>query len=132
MVTRAQPPAEFMASREARRLAAVQRDEQVERHALEERLQADREALKRQELLAQRERIELAAANDALRLEHLQERLMTYPEAARWELDGERLEVARALAGNSRAMVRVGSGGDIADALLLGARADDGDAAPRS
>jgi len=129
MVTRAQPPREFMVSREARRLAAVQRDEQIERHALEERLLSDREDLKRLEIVAHRERIELEAANEALRLEHLEKQLDAFPAAARWDVDGRRLEVARALAANSRAMIQVGTRGDIADALIMGALGD-GDAAP--
>lgn len=121
VVTRVQPPREFMVSREARRLASVQRDEQVERYALDERLQADRAALKRQRILAQRERLELEAANEALRLQHLQDRLAAYPLAAQWDVDGERMAIARALAGNTRAMVQVGPTGDVADALILGA-----------
>ena len=108
-----------MASRESRRLAAVQRDEQTERHALEERLLADREALERQRMAAQREQIELDAANESLRLQHLEDRLRPFPNAARQDMLDQRLEVARALAGNTRAMVQVGSGGDVADALIL-------------
>jgi regulator of protease activity HflC (stomatin/prohibitin superfamily) len=119
VVTGIHPPLEFMASRESRRLAVVQREEQTDRHALEERLLADRQALERQRVTAQREHIELDAANEALRLQHLEERLAAYPHAARWDVETERLSVARALAGNTRAMVQVGSGGDIADALLL-------------
>ena len=76
------PPVEFMASRESRRLASVQRDEQTDRHALEERLLADRQALERQKVTAHREQIELEAANEALRLQHLEERLAAYPNAA--------------------------------------------------
>ncbi len=112
------PPVEFMASRESRRLASVQRDEQTDRHALEERLLADRQGLERQKATAHREQLELEAANEALRLQHLEERLAAYPNAARWDVESERLAVARALAGNTRAMVQVG-GGDIADALLM-------------
>lgn len=119
VITRIRPPVEFMASREARRLAAVQRDEQTERFALEERLQADREALKRQQLLAKRERIELKAANEALRLEHMERRLKDYPGASRQDVLDRRIEVAESLAGNTRAMVQVGPGGDVADALIL-------------
>ena len=43
---------------------------------------------------------------EALRLEKLQERLARFPEAARWDWAGERLKVARELAGNSRAMLQ--------------------------
>ena len=59
VITHVQPPVEFMASRESRRLAAVRRDEQTDKFALEERLLADREALERQRIAAQREQIEL-------------------------------------------------------------------------
>ena len=69
VITHVQPPRPFMASRESRQLAGVQRDEQTDRHALEERLLADREALERQRITAQRERIELEAANEDLRLQ---------------------------------------------------------------
>ena len=131
VITRVQPPRAFLASRESRKLAAVQRDEQTDRHALEERLLADREALERQRITAQRERIELDAANEDLRLKHLQARLAAYPQAARRDLDDQRLAVARALAGNSRAMVQVGSGGDVADALIVRSLADEtSDGAP--
>lgn len=119
VITRVRPPVEFMASREARRLAAVQREEQTERFALEERLQANREALKRQQLLAKRERIELKATNEALRLEHMERRLKDFPGASRQDVLDRRIEVAEALAANTRAMVQVGPGGDVADALIL-------------
>jgi len=118
VVTGIHPPLEFMASRESRRLASVQREEQTDRHALEERLLADRQALDRQRITAQRDLIELESTNEALRLRHLEERLAAYPHAAQWDVETERLAVARALASNTRAMVQVG-GGDIADALLM-------------
>lgn len=135
VVTGIHLPGEFMASRESRRLASVQRDEQTDRHALEERLLADRQALERQKVTAQREHIELEAGNEALRLQHLEERLAAYPHAAQYDVESERLAVARALATNTRAMVQVG-GGDIADALVMhtlsGAAASDAAAAPAS
>lgn len=130
VITHILPPAAFMASREARRLAIVQRDEQSDRFALEERLQADREALRRQRILAKRERIELQAANDALRLQHLEERLAAYPNAARQDVLDRRIEVAEALAGNTRAMVQVGPGGDVAEALVIHALSDEVPAPP--
>ncbi len=108
-----------MASRESRRLAAVRRDEQTDKFALEERLLADREALERQRIAAQREQIELEAANESLRLKHMEERLRAFPNASRQDVLDQRIAVARALAGNTRAMVQVGSGGDVADALIL-------------
>jgi regulator of protease activity HflC (stomatin/prohibitin superfamily) len=125
VVTNVQPPRAFMLSRESRRLAAVQRDEQSDRHALEERLQADRDHLKRQSIAARQERIELEAANEALRLRHLEERLNAYPHAARHDVDQQRLDVAKALARNTRAMVQVGPGGDVADALIVQTLSDE-------
>jgi regulator of protease activity HflC (stomatin/prohibitin superfamily) len=119
LIINVQPPLQFMASRESRRLASVRLDEQTEQHALEERLLADRESLGRQRVAHQRERIELEAANEALRLQHLESRLAAYPNAARRDLEEERIEVARSLAANTRAMVQVGSNADVADALIM-------------
>ena len=129
VILRIRPPDEFIRSMEGRRIAAVQREEEVERHALEQRRQADREALERQRVEARRELIELEAANEALRLERLQERLANFPEAARFDLETARLDVARALAGNTRAMLQVGAGGDIASALVMRDLADRPDGA---
>ncbi len=126
VITHVQLPREFMTSREARQLAAVQREEQTDRHALEERLLADRIALERQNVKALRERIEIEAANDALRLEFLEQRIAAYPNAVRFEVDSQRLAVAEALATNTRAMIQVGGHGDLADALLMHVAADDG------
>ncbi len=86
---------------------------------------ADRESLERQRISAQMGRIELEAANEALRLQRLQERITAYPTAAQHDVDDQRLDVARALAGNTRAMVQVGSGGDVADALIVQTLGDD-------
>jgi regulator of protease activity HflC (stomatin/prohibitin superfamily) len=119
VIVHVQPPLEFMASLESRRLASVRLDEQTEQRALEERLLADREALGRQQVAHQRERIELEAANEALRLQHLESRLAAYPNAANRDIEEQRIEVARSLAGNTRAMVQVGGNGDVADALIM-------------
>jgi regulator of protease activity HflC (stomatin/prohibitin superfamily) len=119
VIIHVQPPLEFMASLESRRLASVRLDEQTEQHALEERLLADRESLGRQQVAHQRQRIELEAANEALRLQNLESRLAAYPNAARRDIEEQRIEVARALAGNTRAMVQVGGNGDVADALIM-------------
>jgi len=113
------PPDEFMRSLEGRRIAAVQREEEIERHALEQRRQTDRETLERQRVESRRQLIEIEAANEAFRLEQLQERLTAYPQASRFDLESARLDVAKALAGNTRAMLQVGSGGDIASALVM-------------
>jgi hypothetical protein len=114
-----------MATREARRLASAQRDEQTEIFALQERRQADAETLTQQRVAAQRERIELEAANETLRLRNLEQRLADYPAAARRDVLDRRIAVAEALAGNTRAMVQVGQGGDVADTLILHTMTDD-------
>jgi len=137
LVVRVDPPPGFLATREARRLAIIRTTQQEEEAGLDRRVQADRDALARQEAQArferQKEQAELAAAirrreieleadTEALRLEKLQERLAAFPEAARWDWAGERLKVARELAGNSRAMLHLGGGGgDVADVLAAGA-----------
>ena len=135
-VVRVDPPPDFLATREARRLAVLQTSQQEEQAGLDRRLQSDRDALARQEAQARfgraqeqaeleaavrRREIELEAETEALRLEKLQERLARFPEAARWDWAGERLKVARKLAGNSRAMLHVGGGGDVAEILAAGA-----------
>jgi regulator of protease activity HflC (stomatin/prohibitin superfamily) len=137
VITYAQPPAEFMHSLEARQLAAVQQAEQAERQALAQRRQANTEALLRQEVIARVERerdqlqlriqqaearrrvVELEAETEALRLARLEERLRSYPLAAQYEWESDQLSVARALAGNTRAVVQVGDAGDIARAFAL-------------
>lgn len=146
LITHVAPPAEFTASREARRLASIQQLEQAERFALEQRRQADREALAKQEVAARLARdreemerrvieaetrrrvVEVEAETEAFRLARLEERLKAHPEAAAWDFSSDRLAVARALAGNSRAMLHVGGAGDVADALIM--RTLEGGAAP--
>jgi regulator of protease activity HflC (stomatin/prohibitin superfamily) len=135
IVVRVDAPPEMMATREARRLAVMRTSGQEQQAGLEQRVQADRDALARQEAKARFERaqeqaelasavrrreIELEGETEALRLEKLQERLAAYPEAARWDWAGERLKVARELAGNSRAIIQLGGSGDLADALVAG------------
>jgi len=119
VVTHVMPPAEFMASREARRLASVQRAEEAERHALALLRQADQEELDQQRIKARETAIELEAANEVARLTRLEERLRAYPNAVHWDVETQRLEVARALAGNTRAMVQVGPAADVAASLLM-------------
>jgi len=135
LVVRVDAPPELMAAREARPLAILRTSGQEQQAGLERRVQADRDALARQEAQARFERakeqaelaaavrrreIELEGETEALRLEKLQERLAAYPEAARWDWAGERLKVARKLAGNSRAIIQLGGSGDLADALVAG------------
>ncbi len=136
LVVRVDPPPGFLATREARRLAQIRTSQQEEEAGFDRRVQSDRDALARQEAQARFERemekvglaaairlreIELDAETEALRLEKLQERLARFPEAARWDWAGERLKVARKLAGNSRAMLQIGGTGDVADVLAAGA-----------
>ena len=113
------PPAQFVASHESRRLARLQRAEEEELHALALLRQADREALARQQIRARRDEIELEADNDAARLERLETTIRSYPAAMRWDVDSQRLDVARALAANTRAMLQVGTAADVAGALLM-------------
>jgi regulator of protease activity HflC (stomatin/prohibitin superfamily) len=135
LVVRVDAPPDLMDTREARRMAILRTSGQEQQAGLERRLQADRDALARQEAQARFERaqeqaelaaavrrreIELDGETEALRLEKLQERLAAYPEAARWDWAGERLKVARELAGNSRAIIQLGGSGDLADALVAG------------
>jgi regulator of protease activity HflC (stomatin/prohibitin superfamily) len=135
LVVRVDAPPDLMAAREARRLAILRTSGQEQQAGFEQRVQADRDALARQEAQARFERaqeqaelaaavrrreIELDGETEALRLAKLQERLAAYPEAARWDWAGERLKVARELAGNSRAIIQLGGSGDLADALVAG------------
>ena len=128
VVTHVMPPLEFMASREARRLASVQRAEEAERHALELLRQSDQEELEQQRIRARERAIELEAANEVARLTRLEERLRDYPNAVHWDVETQRLDVARALASNTRAMVQVGHGSDVAASLLMHTLPDDSDA----
>jgi regulator of protease activity HflC (stomatin/prohibitin superfamily) len=135
LITHARPSDEFVRSREGERLATIQRAEQAEHHALQLQRQADQDALARQQVTArlERERQELesqlaqaemrrrVAATDVeaetVRLAKLDTALRAYPLAADWETQGARLQVSRALAGNTRAVVQIGPMEDIAGAL---------------
>jgi len=136
-ITAARPPEEFLRSQEARQLAVLQRSEQAELQALALQRQADEEARERQKVMAQVERerealqgqiqqaaarkqiVELEAAAAELRLARQEEMLQRYPHAAQWEWTGTELEVARALASNSRVILQVQGVDDIARALTL-------------
>ena len=136
-VTDARPPAEFLRSQESRQLAVFQRAEQAEKQALAQRLQADAEALARQQAIAQVERereelqsqvqqaemrkrlAELEAEAEEMRLSSMEERLLKYPEAARYEMQRAQLEIARALAGNSKAVLQLGAADDILRAYVV-------------
>ncbi|MFN2242074.1 MAG: SPFH domain-containing protein [Anaerolineae bacterium] len=136
-VTDARPPEEFLRSQESRQLAVFHRAEQAEKQVLTQRLQADAEALARQQAIAQvgrereelqaqvqqaetRKRIaELEAETEELRLSKLEERLQKYPQAAIYEMQRAQLEIARALAGNTRAVLQIGAADDILRAYVM-------------
>ncbi len=136
-VTNARPPDEFLRLQESRQLAVFQRVEQAERQALAQRLQTDTEALARQQVIAQVERerellqtqvqqaetrkriAELEAETEELRLSTLEERLQKYPQAAAYETRRAQLEIARALAGNTRAVLQIGAADDILRAYVM-------------
>jgi regulator of protease activity HflC (stomatin/prohibitin superfamily) len=136
-ITYAVPPKEFAQSQEAQILAVLQRKEQTEKQALALQQQADEQELARLRVVAQvvRERetlqirvqaaeleqriVELRAESEELRLARLEQRLKKYPLAAKWEAESAQLEVARSLASNTRAVVQVGHGSDIARAFVM-------------
>src|SRR5512136_1817922 len=144
-VTFAQPSAEVMQSLEARQLAAVQQAEQAEKQALAQRRQKDLEDLARQEVLARIERekellqlkiqeaklrqqlVELEAEAEELKLAKLEQRLKDYPHAAKWLWAGEKLEVSRALAGNTRAVLQLGEANEILSAFTVREMLDEDD-----
>ena len=126
VVTHVLPPLEFVASRESRRLATLQRQEEEARHALALLQQSDREALDRQRIEARQKAIELEAANEVARLGRLEARIRDYPKAMQWDVESRRLDVAASLASNTRAMVQVGPANDVAASLLMHTLPDDG------
>lgn len=133
----AQPPDEFMRSLEAQQLAVFQRKEQKEKQALALQRQQDEQELSYQGLLAKIERakeelqvrkqqaaaqsavFELEADAEALRLRRLQERLEQFPDAAEYDVGSAKLEIARALAGNTRAVLQIGDADDMVKAFML-------------
>jgi regulator of protease activity HflC (stomatin/prohibitin superfamily) len=136
-ITFSQPPPDFMRSQEERQLAVLQREEQAEKQALAERRQADEDVLERQRLLArnlreldelqiqmeladaQKQLVALNAEAEALRLEKLEERIRSNPLAAQYDVESARLDVARDLARNSRAVLQIGKDDDISQVLLM-------------
>ena len=134
-ITRASPHADFLASEEARQLAAVQRAEQMERHNLAQLRLQDEQELERVRVAAaierDRERLqaqihqaeirrraaEIDADTQQFRLSHLEELLTRYPHAAEWEWQSEQLTVARALAGNNRSVLHLGRAADVVTTL---------------
>ena len=144
-VTFAQPSADVMLSLEARQLASVQQAEQAEKQTLAQRRQKDLEDLARQEVMARIERekellqlkiqeatlrqqlVELEADAEDLKLARLEQRLKDYPNAAKWLWAGEKLEVSRALAGNTRAVLQVGEANEILSAFTVREMLDEDD-----
>jgi regulator of protease activity HflC (stomatin/prohibitin superfamily) len=118
------PPAPFVASREAQRLAGLQGAEEEALHALALQRQENREALTRDRIAAHRAEVELEADNEAARLQRLEATISAFPTAMRWDIESRRLDVARALAANPRALLQVGGGADVAGALLMQATSD--------
>jgi regulator of protease activity HflC (stomatin/prohibitin superfamily) len=136
-VTYAQPPDDFMRTLEKRQLAIIQQEEQEQQQALAKRKQADLDALAHQRVLAEVERerdalkavyqkeeahrqvVELEAQTEELRLSKLQERLEKYPDAVQFDVETRELDIAQALAGNSRAVLQIGSASDIVPSLLV-------------
>jgi regulator of protease activity HflC (stomatin/prohibitin superfamily) len=136
-ITSARPPEEFMRAEELRQLAVLQQAEHSAMHALAQQRQADAEVLELQRVVAEVARAreaqqaelqqaeikvrvaELAAEADQLRLARLEELLQRYPHAANWEWADTQLNVARALAGNSRVVLQLGEAGDLARLLTL-------------
>ena len=136
-ITYSQPPADFMQLKESVKLVKLQQIEQKEKQLLAMRQLDEAEALEKKKTIAEvarkrevlkersqrsearREVVKLEAEAEELRLKKLEDRLAKYPNAAAFELELKRLEVARALAGNTRAMLQVGSADDIARAFIM-------------
>jgi len=112
-------PDDVMRSLEARRLATVQLSEESEVQALRVQRDANAHALDQQQVAARRRVFEIEADNETFRLAQLERRLQEYPAATRWDFERQRLDVARALAGNTKAIVQMSAGTDVATSLLM-------------
>ena len=112
VVTFAQPPVEFIQSQEARQLAVVQQVAEEEQQRLALLRQKDAAELAHQKVLSDSE-------TETLRLEQLQEQLKNFPAASQYDLQRARIQVAQALASNTRAMLQVGRVDDIAQTLIM-------------
>jgi len=111
-ITFAQPPAEFMHSQEARQLAVFIQEEQREQQNLAELRLKFEQALAQQRVIAE-------AENEALRMTRMEERLNTNPLAAKYQIEMARLEVARALAANTRALLQIGDPNDMVGLFMM-------------
>jgi len=118
--TRVQLPTELTASLEAQRLAAIQVAEQAENFALQQRRLTDEASLIAQEEDLRRAAVEFEATAEAVRLAMLEQRVTANPIAARYDLELERLKVAKKLARNGRVVVSV-NGSDLVTDLLTAA-----------
>ena len=67
------------------------------------------------------------AEAEELKLSKLEQRLKDYPNAAKWIWEGEKLEVSRALAGNTRAVLQVGQANEILSAFTVREMLDEDD-----
>jgi regulator of protease activity HflC (stomatin/prohibitin superfamily) len=131
-ITYARPHDALLASEEARQIAVAQRAEAAELHALAERRLQDEQALAgvrlRAELEREQERLqaqvqqaearrrvsEIESETQAAHLQRLEAMLAEFPRAAEWDWQSEQLEVVRALAANTRAVVQLGHLTDVA------------------
>ncbi len=120
-----------------RQLSIIQQEEQIQKQELAKRKQADEEVLAHQRVIAEVERerdslkavyqkeearrrvVELEAETEELRLRKMQERLEKYPDAVKFDVETRQLDIAQALAGNSRAILQIGSANDIVRSLLV-------------
>lgn len=136
-VTYAQPPNDFLNAQEGRQLAKFRQSEQMQTQALALQKQRDEAALLQAQLEARlvrdtsllelqvrqaetrRKVVELEAQSEAFRLAKLQERIKKYPLASRYDFETAQLDVAKSLAGNTRAVLQIGNGGDIARSFIM-------------
>ncbi len=112
VITYTRPPEEFIHSQQARQLAVVQQLAEEEQQRLALLRQKDAAELAHQKVLSD-------AETETLRLEKLQEQLKNFPAASQYDLQRARIQVAQALAGNTRAMLQVGRVDDIAQTLIM-------------
>ena len=57
----------------------------------------------------------------------MEQRLKDFPHAAKWLWEGEKLEVSRALAGNTRAVLQLGEANEILSAFTVREMLDEDD-----
>jgi hypothetical protein len=69
----------------------------------------------------------MEAETEEFKLAKLEQRLKDYPNAAKWLWEGEKLEVSRALAGNTRAVLQLGQANEILSAFTVREMLDEDD-----